>query len=110
MMFCSCCMAEITAPVWIKDKPYGWKCAEKLTGTKLDKPKREFDVTKDVRQVLCPVNSEGTAFLVQLVLMNPETGKRTIGSWYCTKRNDSFYIRESALRVGKSKIYLQPIN
>ena len=57
IMLCSCCQAEITAPVWIKDRPYGWRCAEKLTGTKLDKPKKEFDVTKDVRKVLCSVNS-----------------------------------------------------
>lgn len=36
---CTCCMAELTAPVMIDGKPYGYSCAAKIKGGKRQKAK-----------------------------------------------------------------------
>lgn len=110
MLLCSCCQSEITAPVWIKGLPFGWRCAEKLTGEKIKQPKKLIDVTKDVVTVICPVNSEQTHFYVRLRLMNPDTKGKIVGSFYCSKIGDSYYVFEGSLKIPKSKNYYQTIN
>ena len=36
---CTCCMAELTAPVMIDGRPYGYSCASKIKGGKRQKVK-----------------------------------------------------------------------
>ncbi len=53
MLRCSCCGEEITAPKWNNNRPYGWKCFEKLFSGKVEKNTtsyKEVQLVKIIRK------------------------------------------------------------
>jgi hypothetical protein len=48
-ILCSCCKAEVTAPVFVGNKPYGWSCAKKFTGNSSIKKGVKMKVVRIVK-------------------------------------------------------------
>ena len=39
-MLCTCCKAEVNAPVFIDSKPYGYSCAKRVAGQNIKKGRK----------------------------------------------------------------------
>lgn len=42
MLYCTCCMSEVTVPYFHQGKPYGYTCIKKVTNSKVKKSKAQY--------------------------------------------------------------------
>jgi hypothetical protein len=102
-MFCAKCGEEITMPVWINRKPYGWSCAEKVQpGVK--KPKEKYiECTNDIKDIRYTTNG----FTKIIINVCDEKGKSFLLQVMAAEVDGKYYISEESLISYKTINYKQ---
>ena len=98
-VLCACCLAEITKPVFIKGKPYGYSCAKKFQPNGLKRPSKKM-----IELEVLSIENWNESGTIQDVRFLNEEGKRRLCKCNITT-NGGTYMNPDSLVMEGNRLY-----